>query len=189
MTYKTRTYPQFAACGLNCGLCPRYYTAGSSRCPGCAGEGFSEVHPACGILSCCERKNLAYCFECDEFPCKKYDNTDLTDSFITHKNQFADMEKAKRIGMDAYKTELDEKVKILELLLANYDDGRHKSFFCIAVNLLDLKDIRAVMERVAAIEAETPIKEKAKAAAVIFKEVALQQEIPLKLRNSSRQRP
>ena len=182
MKYETRPYPQFAVCGLNCGLCPRYYTVGSSRCPGCAGEGFSEVHPACGILSCCQRKGLEYCFECDEFPCKKYDGADLTDSFITHKNQFADMEKAKRIGMDAYKAELDEKMKSLELLLANYDDGRRKSFFCTAVNLLDLHNIRTAMERITSIEAETPIKEKAKTAVVIFEEVAAQLEIPLKLR-------
>jgi hypothetical protein len=182
MKYETRPYPQFAVCGLNFGLCPRYYTIGSSRCPGCSGEEFSEVHPACGILSCCQRKGLEYCFECDEFPCKKYDGADLTDSFITHKNQFADMEKAKRIGMDAYKAELDEKVNSLELLLANYDDGRRKSFFCMAVNLLDLQDIRAVMERVAAIEAETLIKEKAKTAVAIFEEIAIQRKIPLKLR-------
>jgi len=73
MEYQTRKYPQFAACGLNCGLCPRYYTVGSSRCPGCAGKGFLEVHPTCGILSCCQRKGLEYCFECGEFPCMKYD--------------------------------------------------------------------------------------------------------------------
>jgi hypothetical protein len=33
---------------------------------------------------------------------------------------------AKRIGMDAYKTELDEKVRILEELLAVYNDGRRR---------------------------------------------------------------
>ncbi|MCL2109097.1 MAG: hypothetical protein FWH20_07110 [Oscillospiraceae bacterium] len=26
MNYATRKYPQFAVCGLNCGLCPRHYT-------------------------------------------------------------------------------------------------------------------------------------------------------------------
>jgi len=29
----------------------------------------------------------------------------------------------------------------------NYDDGRRKSFFCIAVNLLDLQDLKSVMEQ------------------------------------------
>ena len=116
MTYKTRTYPEFASCGLNCGLCPRYYTVGSSRCPGCAGDGFSKVHPPCGVLSCCQRKGLEYCFECDEYPCPKYDGADETDSFITHKNQYRDMDKVKQIGMNTYSAELNEKIGILKQL-------------------------------------------------------------------------
>jgi len=34
MEYKQREYPLFSACGLNCGLCPRYHTDGISKCPG-----------------------------------------------------------------------------------------------------------------------------------------------------------
>ena len=33
-----REYPLFSACGLNCGLCPRFYTDGESRCPGCGAK-------------------------------------------------------------------------------------------------------------------------------------------------------
>ena len=184
MEYTLRDYPQFSACGLNCGLCPRYHTEGTSRCPGCAGEGFSEVHPPCGILSCCERKGLAYCFLCQAFPCKKYDGVDLSDSFISHKNQFKDLEKAKELGMEAYKAELDEKIEILEDLLENYNDGRRKNLFCIAVNLLELQDIHRVRERIAAeIEPETPLKTKAATAARLFEEMAAERDVSLKLRN------
>jgi len=175
MEYKTRNYPQFAACGLNCGLCPRYYTVGSSRCPGCAGAGFSEVHPPCGVLSCCQRKGLEYCFECDEFPCKKYDSADETDSFITHKNQFIDMEKVKRIGLETFKVELNEKIGILETLLKNHDNGRRKGFYCLAVNLLDLCDIRAVME---SIGSDTD----SKSVVRLFEETAERRGVSLKLR-------
>ena len=175
MTYKTRTYPQFSACGLNCGLCSRFYTVGLSRCPGCAGEGFSEVHPPCGILSCCQRKSLEYCFECGEFPCKKYDSWGDSDSFITHRNYLADMEKAKRIGMKAYGAELNEKINILETLLQKHDNGRRKSFYCLAVNLLDIKDIRAVMKN---IDSETD----SKTVVRLFDEMAAQIGVSLKLR-------
>jgi len=148
MKYKTREYPQFSACGLNCGLCSRYYTAGSSRCPGCAGEGFSEVHPPCGILSCCQRKGLEYCFECEEFPCVKFDKWGDGDSFITHKNFLSDMKKAKYNGIEVYKAELNEKIGILEMLLKNHNNGRCKGLYCLAVNLLSLEDIRAVKENI-----------------------------------------
>ena len=185
MEYKIREYPLFAACGLNCGLCPRYYTAGTSRCPGCAGEGFSEVHPTCGILSCCQRKGIEYCFECEEFPCKKYATakTKMTDSFITHRNQLTDMEKAKQIGIEAYKAELNNKVELLEELLHNYDDGRRKSFYCLAVSLLELQDIKIIMNRIKEeVPHDSALKEKAKACATIFEGVAKQRGISLKLR-------
>ena len=185
MEYKVRGYPQFSACGLNCGLCPRYYTVGSSRCPGCAGEGFTESHCSCSMLSCCQRKGLEYCFECDEYPCNKYDGEGLIDSFITHLNIFRDAKKAKKIGIEAYTAELDEKIGLLEKLLKNYDDGRRKSFFCLAVNLLELADIRTVIKQ---IENETkpdePLKDKAKTAARLFQAAADEQSISLKLRKT-----
>ena len=183
MQYKLREYPQFSACGLNCGLCPRYYTNGASRCPGCGGEGFTEQHCGCSILGCCERHGVEYCFLCGEYPCRKYEGVDLTDSFISHKNQFKDMDKAKEIGMDAYRAELDEKIRILETLLEHYDDGRRKSFFCIAVNLLELEDVHVIMEQISA-EAllEMPLKERAKAASRLFEEMAARRDISLKLR-------
>lgn len=61
---------------------------------------FSAVHPPCGVLSCCHRKEIESCYLCEEYPCKKY------------------------------------------------DDGRRKSFYCVAVNLLDLQDVKSVMGQV-----------------------------------------
>ena len=183
MECKQREYPLFSACGLNCGLCPRYHTDGTSRCPGCAGEGFSAVHPPCGILSCCQRKGVEYCFLCNEHPCKKYDGVDSSDSFITHKNQFSDLDKAKRVGMKAYEAELNAKVEALEHLLKHYDNGRRKSFFCLAVNLLSLEDLRAVMEQMAQeAKPDAPLKEKSAVAARLFEAVAEKRCISLRLR-------
>ena len=182
MEYKISKYPQFSVCGLNCGLCPRYYTVGSSRCPGCVGEGFSDVHPTCGILSCCQRKGLEYCFECGEFPCKKYNNAGETDSFITQKNQLRDMEKAKN-DFTAYKDELNKKIKILQELLSNYDDGRRKSFYCLAVNLLELDDLKLIMTQIKEeIDPLSSLKDKAKSVANLFLVKGNEKNINLKLR-------
>ena len=190
MEYKNRTYPIFAACGLNCGLCPNFHihTDGQFKCPGCGGEGFSEQHPACSILTCCERKGIEYCYDCDEFPCNKYDSWGDYDSFITHRNYVADMEKAKRIGIDAYIDEQNEKIIILTELLSNCNDGRRKSFFCLAVNLLDLPDIKTVLTRLDnEIQSETPIKQKAATATQLFNEIAEQRGITLKPRRKPKQ--
>lgn len=187
MEYKQREYPLFSACGLNCGLCPRYQMDGNSKCPGCSGEGFMTKHPACGVLSCCQRKGLEYCYLCDEYPCKKYDGADQSDSFITHLNQFSDMEKAKRIGIDAYMSEQAEKITTLETLLKCFDDGRHKGFFCLAVNLLEVQDIRLVMEQISnTVGADQSIKEKANTACQLFTSIAEKRIITLKLRKATK---
>lgn len=183
MEYKQRQYPLFAVCGLNCGLCSRYHADGSSRCPGCGGKNFLCKHPSCGIISCCQKKNIEYCYLCDEYPCEKYKNADEFDSFITHRNQLTDFEKVKIIGLDAYKVELNKKVKILQILLKKYDDGRRKSFFCLAVNLLDLHDIQSIFEQIVhETNSHQSIKIKAAIAAHLFQTTADKQGIMLKLR-------
>lgn len=183
MEYKNRKYPLFSACGLNCGLCPRYQMEGASKCPGCSGEGFLTKHPTCGVLSCSQRKGLEYCYECDEYPCKKYDGADQSDSFITHLNQLGDMEKAKVRGINIYCDELDEKISILETLLTKYNDGRRKGFFCLAVNLLDLQDIRDVMKEIEnETQPEQPIKERSAIAVQVFQRMSQQRNVRLVLR-------
>ena len=190
MEYKTRVYPIFAACGLNCGLCPNYHihTNGQFKCPGCGGEGFSEQHPACGIFSCRERRGIEFCSDCDEFPCNRYNSWGDYDSFITHRNHDTDMEKAKRIGIYSYIVEQAEKVSVLTELLSNCNDGRRKSFFCLAVNLLDLQDIKtalAILDN--EIHSEMTIKQKSTTAARLFNEIAEQRGITLKLRKKPKQ--
>ena len=44
--------------------------------------------------------------------------------------------------------ELNEKISILEFLIKNYNDGRKKSFYCIAVNLLNLSDLKSIKEQI-----------------------------------------
>ena len=186
MEYKQRAFPLFSACGLNCGLCPRHQMEGTSKCPGCSGIEFLKKHPACGVLSCCQRKGLEYCYQCDEYPCKKYNGADQSDSFITHLKQFCDMEKAKTLGIDAYRKELNEKVSILETLLADYDDGRRKGFFCLAVNLLELQDVRYVMEQISSqTQPEQSVKGKTTTAVQLFQSMAEQRNLTLKLRKKS----
>ena len=99
LEYKTRKYPQFSVCGLNCGLCSRYH------------------------------------------------------------------------------------IQLLEELLASYNDGRRKGFFCIAVNLLDLADLISIMEQLTCdVAPKATAKEKAVAAVRLFQSKADEKDIKLKLR-------
>jgi hypothetical protein len=139
--------------------------------------------PSCGALSCCRRKGVEYCCQCREYPCAKYDGADEADSFITHKNQFRDMKKAATYGIDAYAAELEQKIAILIELLANYNDGRQKSMFCLAVNLFELDDLmETVAELKRAVNIHRPVAERAAVASHVFKAAANRLDIVLALR-------
>ena len=128
----------FSLCGLNCSLCPMYIRR---ECGGCK-EG-SMCYQGCPIAPCSVKHGgVDYCFECNEYPCEKYEGVEDNDSLITHINQKKDMEKAKRIGVEKYNQEQAHKVEILHLFLDNYNPDNNKEvFFCTAVNLLPLEDL------------------------------------------------
>ncbi len=51
----------------------------------------------------------------------------------------------RKIGIEKYHTILKKKADYLKLLLEYYNNGREKTFFYLAMNLLDLEDIETVM--------------------------------------------
>lgn len=173
-----RTNSLFSLCGLNCGLCPMHL---DNYCPGCGGGAGNQ---SCKIARCSlQHGGIEHCYLCDEYPCEKYVNIDIFDSFITHRNQLTNLEKVNEIGITAYEIELSEKIEILKYLLANYNDGRRKNFFCIAVNLLALEDIKYVLEQIP-IDAESDnlkLKEKSTLVVNLFQSMALKRNIVLKL--------
>lgn len=144
----TRREPAFSLCGLNCCLCPRYHTSGSSRCPGCGGPDFYSLHPSCSVINCNDRHDKAeYCFQCGEYPCEKYRASAAADSFISYRNVVADMAAADR-DLEVYLSGLRRKLGILERLLKEYDEGKSKGFYCLAVNLLPLPELEKCIESV-----------------------------------------
>lgn len=134
----------FSLCGLNCGLCPMRL---DGYCPSCGG---GEGNQSCKIARCsiCHG-GVEYCNQCEEFPCEKYEGAGEYDSFIPHRNWKSDFDKMKEMGVKAYHSEQGQKLEILTCLLEHYNDGRRKSFFYLAVNLLDLEDLKTVMEQAA----------------------------------------
>ena len=166
-------------CGLNCGLCPMLI---SKNCPGCGG---GKGNQSCKIARCSmEHGRIEYCFQCGDYPCEKYSHMDAFDSFITHRNQKTDLEKASRIGIEKYNEEQKEKMQILAHLLSEYNDGRKKTLFCAAVNLLALSDLRELLSRLESYDESVgcTIKERSAFASKLMKETASQRGIELALR-------
>lgn len=173
-----RSNQLFSLCGLNCGLCPMFL---NQYCPGCGG---GEGNQSCKIARCgMEHGGVEYCFQCSQYPCEKYDHIDDFDSFITTRRQKVDLEKARQLGIEAYNTEQIEKTRILDVLLSGYNDGRKKTLFCLAVNLLELQELQAVLREIECrSDMETlTLKEKSAFVARLLQDAASHREIDLKL--------
>src|SRR4030043_1777831 len=148
-----KTYPTIGCCGLDCGLCPRFYTVGASRCPGCAGPNFFNKHPSCSFITCCvKKKNLEVCAECLEFPCSKFKSSEEyqqvkeSSSYPSYKRVMPNLNFAKEHGTEAFIGQQQKRIKLLEAMMKNFDDGRSRSFFCKEVALLDLTSLESALD-------------------------------------------
>lgn len=70
------------------------------------------------------------------------------------------MGELRNIGVDRNNAEQEEKVRLLEYLLSSCNDGRRKTLFSLAVNLLELPEMRAVVDQLMAADLPT-VKERA----------------------------
>ncbi len=186
--YPLKKYPTVACCGLDCGLCPVYYTKGSSRCPGCCGPDFINKHPSCSIITCCVKKHsFETCAECSEFPCSKINKWDKFDSFISHKVSLSNLELIKEIGIEQFLTQQKRRIELLEVMLDGFNEGRSKSFYCIASALLSVQDIeKAIDESIIQIKDKEidvkDLKSKSKTLRENLNKLAKDKAIELKLR-------
>ncbi len=173
-----RTDGLFSLCGLNCGLCPMQIRGG---CSGCFNG--STCYQSCPIAPCSVRHgNVDYCYQCREYPCKRYDGIDRHDSLISHRNQKRDLAKAKEFGIETYLAEQREKKTILNQLLKDYDDGGRDVFFCLAVNMLSTDDLRLVLEQAETKGGFPSMHEKAEYMVTLLRKCAESKAIPLALR-------
>jgi hypothetical protein len=190
--HPVKKYPTLGCCGLDCGLCIRYYTAGSSRCPGCAGADFSNKHPSCSYVTCCfKKKNLEVCARCDEFPCIKFESMfsggEKYDSFITYGKVSDNLEFIRKHGLEKFMAQQRKRISLLETMINKFDDGRSKNFYCLAAALLSTEDIEIALNKAGEKIKESNVKpEDLKSRAGILKkflnEFASENRIELKLR-------
>ena len=160
MTDQIKKYYTIGCCGIDCGLCPRFHTKGDSVCPGCGGINFREKHPSCGFVTCCVIKNgLEVCSDCNDYPCNRFEPEKKgTDSFVTHKKVFANLNSVKNNGIDYFTDQQKIRINILNDFLTKYDDGRSKSFFCISCTLLPLDKLQETQRLIGGFNSSSDLK-------------------------------
>ncbi|MFC2042320.1 DUF3795 domain-containing protein [Chloroflexota bacterium] len=141
-------HPTLGCCGLDCSLCPRYYTVSSSRCPGCYGLDFFSKHPSCPFITCCvKKKTLESCAQCGEFPCSRFKGSDRRDSFVTKQKSLSNLNMVKEGGLERFINRQGQQIKLLEAMLTEFNEGRSKSFYCLATALLPITDMEVSLSK------------------------------------------
>jgi hypothetical protein len=187
--YPVKKYPIVGACGLDCGLCPRSHSDGKSKCTGCCGNGFWDVHPSCSFITCCvKQKGLETCAKCAEWQeCIKYsqllESAQGYDSFISYKPVSKNLTFIRKYGIAEFAKQATEKQELLKYILDNYDDGRSKLFFCTVCQLIPLPKMKEAVTTIKSkITEDSDIKKRAKIARATINKMADGLKIDLKLR-------
>lgn len=105
-----------APCGIYCGTCSHYLAREKSRlaekklkhgCKGCRvqNKNCSWVKKNCTLL----RKNqVAFCYECSDYPCEKLEKLHLRHIANDHLNLFENLDRIKNIGAQLWLLEQQE---------------------------------------------------------------------------------
>lgn len=148
-----KKYQTIGVCGLDCGLCSRYYTQGPSRCPGCGGPDFFNKHPSCSFITCCvKKKHHEVCAECAEFPCNKfksaeeYQQLEGSASYPPYKKVMPNLHYIRANGIEKFILQQKKRIRLLETFIADFNDGRSRSYYCRATALLDIKFLENALE-------------------------------------------
>lgn len=186
---RMKKFVTIGACGLSCELCPRYYTKGTSRCPGCGSE--YRICVGCPFITCCvKKKNLETCALCDEKNnCERLDNllnfSREYDSFLSHKQIPKNLEFIKKYGLNVHAQKIKKRAKLLRQMLKLFDDGRSRSFYCVATTLLSIETLERSLndaKKKVSEEGSKDLKARAEILKDIINKSAERKKIDLKLR-------
>jgi hypothetical protein len=96
----------------------------------------------CKMTRCAVRdRGYETCAECAEFPCHRFEGWDQGDSFVSHLNSIANLRAIRQGGLEAFAAQQRQRIELLQMMLTEFDEGRSKSYCCLAAALLPLHDL------------------------------------------------
>lgn len=144
-------YPALGICGLSCVLCPRFHTDGSSRCLGCKSE--NRMAAGCPFITCAlKRKGVEFCWDCDEAAtCRRWMKHRTAgrerDSFTCYAALEASITSVARSGLESFALEQRQREHLLREMLEHFNEGRSKTYYCIAATVLAPSELRAAIDQ------------------------------------------
>lgn len=173
-------------CGLSCRLCPRFNSESESRCGGCKSP--HRMGASCPFVTCAVRKKgIELCTDCSESgSCERLhghlEAAKEHDSFVCYQKLADNVAFIKEHGIEAFEDAQAERGRLLARMIAGFDDGRSKSFYCVAATVLEVPELEAALAEADNVAASMPRKDRAKWMRAGLEEIARRRGYALKLR-------
>jgi len=179
-------YTEIGVCGLSCRLCPRYHTETKSKCFGCKSE--SRMAVGCPFITCAiKHKGVEFCWDCDEYSrCEKWAKRRTFgrrhDSFKCYQRLEEDIAFIQKHRVVAFEKQQKARETILTEMLREFNEGRSKSFYCIAATVMTVDELQEAIARARAESQGLPITAKSKVFHALLDAIGKRRKYCLKLR-------
>jgi len=179
-------YIEVGVCGLSCRLCPSYNSHSGSRCNGC--KSAERMRVGCPFITCAvKKKGHNFCWECNESNlCEKWKShrnaSKVGDSFKCYQTLETDIEFILHKGIEEFEKQQKDRELILKAMLYEFNDGRSKSYYCIACTVLEIDELHKALRRAKQQTNNMELKQKTKILHSIIDQIAKEKGYVLKLR-------
>ncbi|MFC1908172.1 DUF3795 domain-containing protein [Chloroflexota bacterium] len=179
-------YPEIGVCGLSCRLCPTYHSKAVSRCGGCKSE--VRIAVGCPFINCAvKRKGIEFCWDCEEnIICEKWgkhrDTGKRHDSFKCYQKLEDDIRFVQENGIEKFEKIQKLREKLLAQILKEFNEGRSKSYYCIAATVLGIEELEEAIDRARKESTGLDIRAKSKVMHSMLDAIAGKNNYCLKLR-------
>jgi hypothetical protein len=180
------SHVEVGVCGLSCRLCPAHYRETKSRCGGCKSE--FRMGAPCPFHNCAiKKKGVEFCGFCPEnSACEKWirhrENSREHDSIVCYQKLEDNVSFIMQRGMNKFEEQQRAKEKLLRQMLSEFNDGRSKTFYCVAATMLEIDELEFALKQAREKSMGLDPKQKAEAMHSLLDKVAESKHYLLKLR-------
>jgi hypothetical protein len=163
-----------------------YNTESKSRCLGC--KSTSRIPVGCPFITCAlKKKGIEFCWDCEKNKtCKKWkkhrDESKKFDSFKCYQKLQEDVSFIQKNGISDYEKIQKNREYFLKEMLKDFNEGRSKSYYCIAATVLEIEELKEALTRAKEESNGLDIKRRAGVLHLILDDIAVKKNYCLKLR-------
>jgi hypothetical protein len=179
-------HTEVGICGLSCRLCPAYYRETKSKCEGCKSE--FRMGAACPFHNCAvKKKDIEFCGLCEEnTTCARWakfrEMGKQHDSIVCYQRLEDNIAFIQKNGIDEFEKQQKTREKLVRSMLSEFNDGRSKSFYCVAATVMEIGELERALKDARAKSMGLDVKGRSEVLYSLLNEIADKKNYLLKLR-------